>query len=171
MSLAINPRWFVVMTNPNCQSRAEMEIASKGYRTFLLKVRGWRRHSRRLTAVERPLCRYLFVEAPDSADAFSEIRGCNGVEMILSNLGRPIAVPEGTVEELRLRYLNGEWDAVAEQISKDGYPLYAVIRIMEGKFENWMGTITKLKSKGQMIVKLFDSPRHETLYQHSVRVA
>lgn len=167
--------WFCVMTNPNCERRAEMELYSLGYRTFAPKIRKWASHARVKKAVERPLLsRYLFVEIDhdgDQGQSYGEVRGVNGVEMLLSGVlpkgaWGPLPFPAHWVEGLLTRQLAGEWD----EIAKGPIPVGARVRIIEGEFDNLLATVTNIKS-GKLHCKILDSTVYTQLREHGVRAA
>lgn len=168
-------KWFCIVTNPNCQRRAELELYSRGYRTFSPKIRRWASHARVRKAVERPLLgRYMFVEVDhreDGHQSFGEVRNVNGVEMILSGVlpdrtWGPLDFPEHWVEGLLTRYLSGEWDEVA----KGPIPVGARVRIVEGEFDNMLATVTNIKS-GKFHCKLLDTNIYTQLREYGVRAA
>ena len=161
------PCWFVVVTNPRCLLRAQLDLDAAGYRTFTPKTRQWVTHARVKKAVEKPiLSRYLFVEVDYPRQSFGAVRLCNGVEAILANHGVPCPVPARFVEDMLSRYLKGEWD----EVSKNPLPLGARIKIMEGNFADMLATITHLDGK-KITAKLVDTNVYKTLPVVNVRAA
>lgn len=134
-------QWYCIVTNPNCQRRAEAELAQLGYRVFWPKRRKWASHARTKTAKEYPLLgRYVFVEIHDNA--FGPVRMANGVEGFVAIGGWPVPMPARTVESFLERYMRGEWDEVANA----KLPIGARIRIMEGEFEDMLATVLGRKN-------------------------
>lgn len=161
------PCWFVVITNPRCLLRAQLDLDAAGYRTFTPKSRKWVTHARVKKAVEKPiLSRYLFVEVDYPRQSFGEIRLCNGVETILSSLGVPVPVPHRFVEDMLSRYLKGEWD----EVGQERLPLGARIRIMEGLFADMLATITKIDGK-RITAKLLGTNFYKDLNLKNVQAA
>jgi transcription antitermination factor NusG len=169
--------WFCVTTNPNCTGRAALELYSLGYRTFLPKIRKWATHARVKKAVERPLLgRYLFVEVDHPTQSFGAVRSANGVEALLSSPGidpadgemkiRPTPFPSHWVENLRMRYMAGEWD----EIAKGKIPIGARIRIVEGEFDKLLATVTGRKHS-KLTFKIKDTNTYATMHECSVRAA
>jgi transcription antitermination factor NusG len=190
-TLSDTAKWFCVMTNPNCQGRAALGLYAAGYRTFMPKVRKWVSHARVRKAVEKPLLgRYLFVEVDHPRQSFGAVKAVNGVETLISTLGKPIEFPEHWVNNLKLRYMAGEWDFVRHEQSRpifkwdkkkkcevmvgveqnDPLPLGARIRIVEGEFENLLATVTNRKG-GRVTFKLKDANTYHTMHECSVRAA
>lgn len=161
------PKWFVVMTNPQCEVRAQLELEALGYRTFMPKLRKWVTHARVKKAVERPLLsRYLFVEVDYPRQSFGPIKTANGVELLISNLGIPEPVPSHWVEGFLARYLAGEWD----EVEKERLPVGARIRVIEGEFDNLLATITSIKGR-KVTAKLLDTAVYVQFPECSVRAA
>lgn len=159
-------RWYLATTNPNCEARAVLGLYAAGFRTFVPKVRRWVSHARVKKAVERPLLgRYVFVEIDFPKQSFHAVRAVNGVECLLSNPD-PLPVPQHYIDNLRRRYMAGEWDEVAQ----GSLPLGARIRIVEGQFDNMLATITNVTGR-KVVAKLLDSTTYVKLHECSVRAA
>lgn len=161
------PCWFVVVTNPRCLLRAQLDLDAAGYRTFTPKSRRWVSHARVRKAVEKPiLSRYLFVEVDYPRQSFGGVKAANGVESVLSNHGVPAPVPSRFVEDLLQRYLKGEWD----EVTNKALPLGARVRIVEGECEDMLATITQ-HSGGKIAAKLLGTNIYKKLYAGNVRAA
>lgn len=149
--------WYVAITNPNCQRRAEAGLAALGYQSFWPKLKKWVSHARTKVAKEYPILgRYLFVEIPDGA--FWNVRNVHGVEaFVVDSSGVPAMIPDPVVWEFRRRYLRGEWDFVGEtgMVDENGQPrqnlipLGALVRIMEGEFANIL-TVVRGQRNGKV---------------------
>lgn len=166
-TLSDTAKWFCVMTNPNCQGRAALGLYALGYRTFYPRIRKWVSHARVRKAVEKPLLgRYVFVEVDHPTQSFGAVKAVNGVETIISTLGSPIAFPSHWVEDLRFRYMTGEWDEVA----KGPLPVGARIRVVEGEFNELLATVTHRKGH-RIDFKLVGENRYGRANDCSVRAA
>lgn len=177
-------KWFCIVTNPNCQLRASLELYSLGYRTFMPKIKKWVSHARVRKAVEKPLLgRYVFVEVDYPRQDFGTIKAVNGVETIISNLGAPCAFPAHWIEGFLERYLAGEWDFVTQepvryvdgggeiQVRKNPQaPIGARVRIIEGEFNDMLATITNRKH-GKLHCKLLDTNIYAQMRELGVRAA
>lgn len=162
-----NPEWFCVVTNPRCEVRAQLDLEAAGYRTFNPMVKRWVTHARVKKAVERPLlARYLFVEVDYPRQSFGAVRLANGVESLLCNNGIPMVVPRRFVESFIGRFLAGEWN----EIEKEDLPVGARVRIMDGRYEEMLATITKVKGH-KIVAKLLESAIYTNLMALSVRAA
>lgn len=173
--------WYIAITNPNCQRRAECELAALGYRSFWPKLRKWVSHARTKQAKEYPILgRYMFVEIPDG-DYFT-IRNVNGIEALLTDeQGKPEPIPAGIVHEFRARYLRGEWDFVVnetglfecegELISRSNpIPVGALVRVMEGELMGRIGVVRSKKRK-QVTLMLEGEKHFKYTWLDNVRAA
>jgi hypothetical protein len=150
--------WYIAVTNPNCQRRAEAELAALGYRAFWPKLRKWVSHARTKQAKEYPILgRYMFVEVPDGN--FFRVRNVNGIEMLLTDeTGEPEEIPASVVYEFRARYMAGEWDFVSREVGmfqapsgamitrNNKLPIGALVRIMEGEFADILTVVRDFKN-------------------------
>jgi transcription antitermination factor NusG len=108
-------RWYVAVTNPNCQARAALGLHELGYRSFYPKIRRWVSHARVKTAKEKPLLgRYIFVEVDQPRQSFGAARKVNGIEGFVCNPD-PVRIPNQFVQHMRERYVYGEWDFVRQE--------------------------------------------------------
>lgn len=159
--------WYCVITNPQCQTRAQLGLGALGYRTFVPKHRRWVSHARVRKAVEKPLLnRYVFVEVDTShasAQSFGEVKGVNGVEGLVSICGRPAIIPRVCVEDFLRRYMAGEWDDVA----KEPLPIGARVRVLEGQFRDLLATVTGVKA-GKVSAKILGTNDYLKVYKASV---
>lgn len=164
--------WFVAITNPNCHRRAEAELAALGYRSFWPKLRKWVSHARTKQAKDYPILgRYMFVELEPNEEGETDFwtpRNVNGIEAFVTftndeGFAEPMPVPERIVLALIARYLQGEWDFVANETGefmdpvtgeiasrKNPIPVGAIVRIMEGEFANTL-TVVRERLKGDRL--------------------
>jgi transcription antitermination factor NusG len=161
-------KWFCVVVEPGAHRAAEYFLGAAGFRTFAPKARRWISHARVKTAVERPLIgRYLFVEVDHPRQSFAAVQAAQGVESIISHMGIPSAMPRADVENLLQRYLNGAFDETAGAL-----PIGARVCLMDGKFENWLATVTGRTAGGRYTVKpIGQQVELRRVYQHSLRPA
>jgi transcription antitermination factor NusG len=160
--------WFVVQTNIGCQNRARLGLDAAGYRTFLPFYTAWVTHARLKSLKRKPLLdRYLFVEVDPARQSFETIRQTDGVELIITNNGVPVAVPSFWVNDLLKRQLLGEFDFA----SKDKLPVGAIVEIVEGVHESLRGVLTSIsfRSGKGATVKILDSKQSVQVSHVSLR--
>lgn len=151
------PQWFCLVVDPARIRQIENELAALGYRSFVPKVRRWVSHARVKKVVERPLLgRYLFLELDYPKQSFASAMAVNGIEYAISVCGVPWPMPRREVDNLFDRYLSGEFDETA----LGPVPVGARVKIVEGKFENWLATVTGHKKGGALSLKILGQNLH-----------
>jgi transcription antitermination factor NusG len=184
--------WYVAITNPNCHRRAEAELAALGYRSFWPRLRKWVSHARTKTAKEYPILgRYMFVEVQANDDGETDFwtpRNVNGIEAFVTytnadGFPEPVPVPSRIVTELIARYMQGEWDYVANETGefmdqatgeiltrKNPIPVGAIVRIMEGEFANTLA-IVRNQARGKLKLLPQGAGRFISTWPENVRAA
>lgn len=97
-------RWYVVHSHAQGEARASAHLARQGFETWLPMHRRRIRHARRAVSALRPLFpRYLFVRLDLAAEPWRSVLSTVGVAAVVGAEGRPQAVPEAVVAELKSR--------------------------------------------------------------------
>src|SRR3954468_22766757 len=145
-----SPRWFLVYARPRSESKARLNLAAQGFRTFLPQIRKTVRHARQLRTTKVPLFpRYLFVELDLGRDRWLSIRSTIGVSSLFtSSEGQPVPVPRGIVETL-LERCDGELVTLNMDL-KAGQR----VRLLSGPFADLIGKIERLDSLSRVRVLL-----------------
>ncbi|MEX2650558.1 MAG: transcription termination/antitermination NusG family protein [Alphaproteobacteria bacterium] len=98
------PRWYVVHTHAQGEERALGHLARQGFEAWLPRHRRRIRHARRAVAALRPLFpRYLFVQLDLAGEPWRSVLSTVGVAAVVGAEGRPTAVPEDVIADLRSR--------------------------------------------------------------------
>lgn len=111
-------RWYVVETNPCCETRAKLSLTGAGFGCYLPQYpeEYWnRRKTVHLTRIKPVMPGYLFVEKPhvppqewwsrDAHPTWFKLRRCDGVKRVLPRIDArgeevPFAVPTKWVEDV-----------------------------------------------------------------------
>ncbi len=97
-------RWYVAQTHVRAELRALTHLTRQGFATYMPQYLKRRRHARRSETVRRPLFPgYLFVLMDIESIRWRAIRSTVGISNLICNGERPLAVPQGVVEEIRAR--------------------------------------------------------------------
>ena len=172
-------RWLMCLVNAICDRRAGAGLAAIGYRSFWPKLRKWVSHARTKKAKEYPILgRYVFVEIPDHE--FYAVRAVNGIEGLLVGFeGAPARIPPEIVWRFQERYMAGEWDFVSNEtgefvdefgelvVRRNIIPAGALIRIMEGEFENLL-TVVRGRKNGK--IKFLPPGKSDFFYTREANV-
>lgn len=104
MSTTLQPKWYVVQTHPNAESRAAAHIARQGFATYLPRYLKSRRHARKVETVGAPLFpRYLFVAIDMGRQQWRCIQSTMGVSRLVCNGDEPAVVPQAVIDGLHRR--------------------------------------------------------------------
>ena len=96
--------WYVVQTQPNSEHKAAFHLRRQDFTVYLPQyLKRWR-HARRTELRPAPLFpRYLFIAMDVAQARWRAIRSTIGVSALVCTGERPAAVPEGIVEDIRIR--------------------------------------------------------------------
>ena len=142
--------WYLVYTQPNCESRVSFHLCNQGFDTYFPRYRKQRRHARRCEEVQAPLFpRYLFVRMDSGTQNWQTINYTRGVQNLICQNGAPISVPEGTVDEIRAREDDSGMIKMRPVELKKGQRF----TIKHGPFENLIGIFEEMID-GQRLVLL-----------------
>jgi transcriptional antiterminator RfaH len=147
------PRWYVVQTQPHCETRAVWHLERQGYATYLPRYQKRRRHARRVEIVAAPLFpRYLFVSIDMATQRWRSIHSTVGVSRLVCNGDEPAILAEGVVEGLRRR------ESDAGFVRLDSRPRFVIgeqVRIVDGIFASYLGLFDGI-SDGERVAVLLD---------------
>lgn len=145
-------RWYVAQTHSRAEETALAHLKRQGFRAYLPRYRKKRRHARKTELVERPLFPgYLFVCLDVARMRWRPIRSTVGVRLLICDGDRPLAVPEGVVEDIRARETEDGVVPIAET------PPFApgdTVQVTEGPFRDQVGWFERLADKDRVIVLL-----------------
>ena len=97
-------RWYVAQTHAQAEAKALLNLARQGFQSYLPQYVKRRRHARRVEWVKAPLFpRYLFVRFDRDVVRWRAILSTAGVSWLICNQDKPAPVPEGVVEDIRVR--------------------------------------------------------------------
>jgi transcriptional antiterminator RfaH len=147
-----HPRWYVVHTQPHSERRAELNLQRQGFETYLPRYLRSRRHARRSETVSRPLFpRYLFVALDLARDRWRAIQSTFGVCRLVLAGDEPVPVPEGVIDEIRLR--EGEDGFVALTLAAGLRP-GSQVQLVDSIFANCHGVIDRIADDRRIAVLL-----------------
>lgn len=154
---AVALAWYVVRTNPQCESRAMRSLDAAGFASFLPTMRKETRHPRTKAwrTSEYPLLtRYLFVGMEKGREHWGQVRGCDGVECVLGVNGLPLRVPAREVEALFDAQAKGLFDQMRRSSAKRPYRVADPVMITEGPFQGFHGEVNTYHGKRMIEVMI-----------------
>ncbi len=102
--MSVDPRWYVVQTQPHAEAKAAAHLIRQGYTIYLPRYLKQRRHARRVEVVAAPLFpRYLFVAVDHMTQRWRSIQSTLGVSHLVCNGEEPATISAGVIGELQSR--------------------------------------------------------------------
>lgn len=145
-------RWYVVHTQPQFETRAELNLRRQGFVVYLPRFLRSRRHARKTEMVARPLFpRYLFVSLDLARDRWRSIQGTFGVSNLVLAGDRPAPVPDEVVELIRSR--EGENGMVTLGLPAGVGP-GSRVRLIDGIFEDAKGVLERVADDRRVAILL-----------------
>jgi transcriptional antiterminator RfaH len=146
------PHWYVVHTQPNGETRADVNLRRQGFSTYLPRYMRRRRHARRHEMVARPLFpRYLFVALDTARDRWRAIHSTFGVNHLVLAGEEPLPVPDGVVDEIRARE-NG--DGFVKLGLPAGVGPGSQVRLIDGVFADATGMLERIADDRRVAILL-----------------
>lgn len=145
-------RWYVVHTQPQNETRAEINLRRQGFATYLPLYQRTRRHARKTETVARPLFpRYLFVGLDLARDRWRAIQSTFGVSNLVISGDTPLAMPDGVVEQIRARE-SGEGFVTLGLPA--GIGPGSRVRLIEGIFADSKGILERIADDRRVAILL-----------------
>lgn len=166
--------WYIIQTNPNCETKAVGEIRRAGFRAYLPKAAGIKMHHRtKLPLVKRrpALVGYVFVRFPDERPNWYELRQCQGVKGVLYSDGRPYQMPykdiasiiraqrkaefdTGDARTYRLAKRLGERQSIMRSMAKAKFKPGARVRSSSGPLQHIIARVEEVTRTGSIVAIL-----------------
>jgi transcription antitermination factor NusG len=162
--------WFIIQTNPQCETKAVEEIRRAGFRAYLPKAARDVRHHRtkELILKRRPaLVGYVFMRFPDGRPNWYALRQCQGVKGVLYCDGRPYELAHGSVASLmraqraasydtanarayRMSRRRGEKQSISRAVAKAKFKPGMSVRASTGPWEHIIARIERVTKAGRI---------------------
>lgn len=151
LGLHTGERWYVAMTRPHKERLAAINLANQGIRSFLPRQATSRRHARQFrTALAPVFPRYVFLILDLERARWRSVNGTIGVQRLIVDAERPIAVAPGVVETL-IQSTDG---AGALVYRVDEFTQGDRIRLLAGPFAGALGVLERLDGPGRVQILL-----------------
>jgi transcriptional antiterminator RfaH len=151
LHLGPSERWYVATTLPRRERFAAANLANQNYRSFLPIHLETRRHARQFRTVLAPVFpRYIFVILDVGRQRWRSVNGTLGVQRLITDGERPLAVAPGVVETL------------IQSTDQRGALIYKVetlaigdrVALVAGPFAGSLGVLQRLDGAGRVQVLL-----------------
>ncbi len=98
------PRWYAVRCKPRQEQRAVAHLTNQGFTTYLPHISIDKRHRGRWQRLREVLFPgYLFICVDPSHQSLAPVRSTQGVQDLVRVAGRPVAVNEQIIHQIRAR--------------------------------------------------------------------
>ena len=142
--------WFVAATHPHQETQAIENLLRQGFKAYCPTIIKHIRHARRAYDGRRPLFPgYVFVEEPGLGQRWRPLLSTYGVRTVIMYDERPAKLPEGFVEGLKAREVDGI-------VGKPEAPFQVgqTVTIRGGAFDGLIAQIVEMKSNDRVMVLL-----------------
>lgn len=144
-------RWYVVQTQAQGESRAELNLARQGFQPFLPRVRKRRRHARRSELVRAPLFPgYIFVRLDREAARWRSINGTFGVRQLICQGERPLPLPDAVIAEIHAR----QDEEGLVRLDPPPFAPGQKLRIEAGTFSDLTGLFAEMADRERVVLLL-----------------
>jgi len=142
-------RWYAVYTRPRAEKQVFKRLEEAGIETFLPLQKTIRRWSDRKKLVEKPLLSsYIFIKTRPKY--FPAVFTTPGVVRIVTFEGKPVAIPQYQIDNLRLLVdSNADVEVTKEHLGKGD-----MVEVTTGALKGLSGELIRIGSKKKMVIRL-----------------
>jgi transcription antitermination factor NusG len=146
---SITTKWYPVYTNARAEKKAFEALINKGVQTYLPLHRQLKQWSDRKKWVEEPFIKsYVFVNIAEHEQA--EVLMTKGISRFLYFSGKPAAMPDRQISELKLLMSS----SFALEITEENLQPGERITIKAGPLKGMTGEVISRQSQKQLILRL-----------------
>ena len=165
-----NRSWYLVVTKPQSEFKAQENLLRQGYETYLPLVQtSRRRNGKNVKRTETFFPRYLFILLDKENDNWSPIRSTFGVAGMVRFGVMPAVVPESLIANLK----NNENEFGLQSFDKKELKQGDKVAIIDGPFEGYKAVYQKMKNSERVSVLLdiVGKNTQVTLSVHELEIA
>ena len=143
------PNWFAIYTNPRAEKLVYSRLLEEGIETFLPLQKTYRRWSDRKKLILKPLLSsYVFVKVVPRE--FPKVYRTNGVVKFVSFEGKPVAIPQRQIDNLRLLVnSDAEIEVTTGQFGKGDQ-----VEVINGSMIGLTGELIKIGGRNRVIIRI-----------------
>ncbi len=144
------PRWYACYTRARHEKKVDVLLRRRGMTTFLPLVERERKWADRTKRVEFPMFPgYLFCRF--SLAAMYDVLVTPGVSTIIRFAGRPVAIPETEIENIR-RFAEALSSSPVEAEPRPWVEEGRRVRVTSGPFEGVTGVVLERRGRKRVLV-------------------
>jgi transcriptional antiterminator RfaH len=142
--------WLVLTTHPHRESQAMEHLRRQDFRVYCPMTAKRIHHARRAYDTQRPLFPgYVFAEQPDLQQRWRPLLSTIGVRSVITQDDKPARLPQGFVESLMAREVEG---AICRP--EEPFQIGQQVAIKGGPFDGLIGQIVQMKPNDRVLVLL-----------------
>ena len=146
---SIENKWYAIYTHPRAEKQVNQRLLEDGVETFLPLQKTFRVWSDRRKLIDKPLLpSYLFVKT--RTKFFYQIYKTHGVVRFVSFEGKPVAIPQKQIDNLRLLV---DSDADVE-VSSENFAQGDNVEVTSGSLAGLTGELIKIGRKNRVIIRI-----------------
>ena len=149
-------KWYVVLTKPKQEERAEEHLTAQGGEVFLPRIALEKvRKGKRVRNVEPLFPGYLFVNVEGCEQLVGSIRSTRGVRQLLRFGIQPLEVNPVLINDLRHRCIDaGNVGANADASPKEYYKQGQMVEVISGPFKDYQAIFKQFDGEHRAIILL-----------------
>lgn len=149
-------KWYVVLTKPKQELRAEEHLRAQGGEVFLPRIALEKmRKGKRVNVIESLFPGYLFVNVEGCEHLVGSIRSTRGVRQLLRFGIEPIEIRQDLIDDLRCRC--GDVSASGENLSGNIQAVFKegqFVEITSGPFKDYQAIFKQFDGEQRAIILL-----------------
>lgn len=157
-SASSHSKWYVVLTKPKQEERAEEHLQAQGAEVFLPRIALEKMHKgKRVEKVEVLFPGYLFVNVQGCESIIGSIRSTRGVRQLLRFAIEPLQVNTRLIEDLRSRCYQQIENQLGNDDTQARQSLYKAgqkVEVTSGPFKDYQAIFKQFDGEARAFVLL-----------------
>lgn len=143
------PKWYAIYTHPRAEKQVNARLIETGVETYLPLQKTYRQWSDRRKLIEKPLLSsYVFVKVVPVD--FPKVYKTDGVVKFVSFEGKPVAIPQKQIDNLRLLIdSNADVEVTSEKFEKGDE-----VEVVTGSLKGLTGELIKTGRKKIVVIRI-----------------
>jgi transcriptional antiterminator RfaH len=145
-------KWYVVLTKPKQEERAEEHLRAQGGEVFLPRIQLEKmRKGKRVELIEPLFPGYLFVNVEGCEQLVGSVRSTRGVRQLLKFGLEPLEIKQPLIEDLRTRCYGQIEDSTEKQTI---FEVGQEVEVTSGPFKDYQAIFKQFDGEMRAIVLL-----------------
>jgi transcriptional antiterminator RfaH len=151
-------QWYAAYTHSRAEKKVARELAKQGIEHYLPLIKTLKQWTDRKKKVEELLIRsYIFVHITEKE--YLDVLHTPGVMNIVRFSGKPVAIPDWQIENLKILLGN----AIPIQVENREFAAGEEVRIARGTLEGLRGIIQQIRGEHKLVISIHALHYHMTV--------